>query len=126
MENKMLEQYIVTALWSSTGDDSEPLDARYSADDIAPDGLAKAARDCAEFERCAAPIVRETCPRGVSLSSLGHDFWLTRNGHGAGFWDGDYPKAAGERLTALSKVFGECDAIVGDDGKIYFEGGKDL
>lgn len=20
----------------------------------------------------------------------GHDLWLTRNGHGAGFWDGDW------------------------------------
>ena len=24
---------------------------------------------------------------------IGHDFWLTRNGHGAGFWDGDWDDA---------------------------------
>lgn len=30
---------------------------------------------------------------GFSFSEcerIGHDFWLTRNGHGAGFWDGDW------------------------------------
>ena len=24
---------------------------------------------------------------------IGHDFWLTRNGHGAGFWDGGWNDA---------------------------------
>jgi hypothetical protein len=39
---------------------------------------------------------------------VGHDFWLTRNGHGAGFWDrglGD----VGERLTTAAKVYGAQD-----------------
>ena len=53
------------------------------------------------------------------LSQAGHDFWLTRNGHGAGFWDGDWPEADGEYLTAQSKKAGECDIYVGDDNKIY-------
>lgn len=58
---------------------------------------------------------------------LGHDFWLTRNGHGAGFWDGDWdrdepdigPMLLGDRLTTLAKNYGECDLYIGDDGKIY-------
>lgn len=48
-----------------------------------------------------------------------HDFWLTRNRHGAGFWDGDYEKADGEKLTELAHSFGEINLYVGDDGKIY-------
>jgi len=30
-------------------------------------------------------------------------------GHGAGFWDGDYPEPQGKLLTELSKTFGEFD-----------------
>lgn len=35
------------------------------------------------------------------------DFWLTRNGHGAGFWDGDWPVPAATRLTEASEKAGE-------------------
>jgi len=48
-----------------------------------------------------------------------HDFWLTRNGHGAGFWDGDWDDETGKRLTTISKKYVEIDLYVGDDGKIY-------
>jgi hypothetical protein len=37
--------------------------------------------------------------------TIEHDFFLTRNGHGAGFWDGDYKN--GEKLTEIAKSFGE-------------------
>lgn len=47
-----------------------------------------------------------------------HDFWLTRCGHGCGFWDGDYGHI-GDRLTEAAKKFGNVDLYVGDDGKIY-------
>jgi hypothetical protein len=49
----------------------------------------------------------------------GHDFWLTRNGHGAGFWDGDLSEDVGNALTEAAKKFGECHLYVGDDGQIY-------
>jgi|TARA_R110000744_G_scaffold366338_1_gene475354 hypothetical protein len=29
----------------------------------------------------------------IECERIGHDFWLTRNGHGAGFWDGDWNDA---------------------------------
>jgi hypothetical protein len=48
----------------------------------------------------------------------GHDFWLTRNGHGAGFWDGDWPEEVGKRLTEASKKYGEVYLYV-QDGKIF-------
>lgn len=39
------------------------------------------------------------------------DFWLTRQGHGVGFWDGDYDHddhpSLGEDLTSLAHSFGE-------------------
>lgn len=42
----------------------------------------------------------------------GHDFWFTRNGHGAGFWDGAYTH--GDELTEIAKAFGECHLIDGE------------
>ena len=50
-----------------------------------------------------------------SAADIGHDFMLTRNGHGAGFWDrglGDL----GDRLTAAAKAYGEQMVVVGSDG----------
>ena len=52
----------------------------------------------------------------------GHDFWLTRCGHGAGFWDGDRPEPAATVLTKASKAYGEVDLYIGDDGKVYAMG----
>lgn len=54
---------------------------------------------------------------GIADDDIGHDFWLTRNGHGVGFWD----RGLGERgdwLTAMSKPFGESSLYVNSDGKV--------
>lgn len=109
--------YITAALWSSmdNADDQggEPLDANYGLSDIAPETMAKIVEDCQAFQRDNAADI------GSDFDQAGHDFWLTRNHHGAGFWDGDWPKEIGERLTAASHAFGEVDLYVGDDGFIY-------
>ena len=45
---------------------------------------------------------------GLNMGQIGHDFWLTREGHGAGFWDrglGDI----GRRLTDAARVYGSID-----------------
>lgn len=41
----------------------------------------------------------------------GHDFWLTRNRHGAGFWDGDWPVHSAKILTDASHQFGPMSLI---------------
>jgi|PlaIllAssembly_1097288.scaffolds.fasta_scaffold01458_3 hypothetical protein len=48
---------------------------------------------------------------------FGHDFWLTRQGHGTGFWDRG--RESGDRLSELSKIYGAKYAYVGDDGLFY-------
>lgn len=50
---------------------------------------------------------------------VGLDFWLTRNRHGAGFWDGDLPSNLGKRLTEAAHAYGECDLYLGDDKLAY-------
>jgi hypothetical protein len=49
---------------------------------------------------------------------IGHDFWLTRNGHGAGFWDrfsDGEGEAYGRALTEAAKPYGSTNLYVGDD-----------
>ena len=65
---------------------------------------------------------RWSLPGGAKCSVLayaGHDFFLTRCGHGCGYWDGDWPKGIAEGLDKLAKGFGAYDLYVGDDGPIY-------
>lgn len=133
--------YIECALWSSTDDSERFLSNRgYSTDDIDAETLAAMHADCARFvteqrtvldacdESGALPFRNdESRERGIAdaYAMAGHDFWLTRNGHGAGFWDGDWDLSvapvgnAGDVLTRASKAFGEFDLYVGDDGVIY-------
>lgn len=106
--------YIECALWSSTDDNDSPLDSRFTWADLSNETLAGMVADCAKFQADNAADLQ-----GESISHAGHDFWLTRNGHGAGFWDGDYDDEKGKRLTDASHAFGERNLYVGDDGKLY-------
>jgi hypothetical protein len=99
----MLASYVETALWSSTDDDGNPLDAHYSVDDIADKALASMSKVVAAFAADNAADI------DGKWEQAGNDFWLTRNGHGSGFWDGDWPEPASSRLTAASKAYGPCD-----------------
>lgn len=105
--------YLETALWSSTDEDGEPLDDDYTIDDFSDEFIKEAVADCEAFQEDNQEDID-----GLS-SRAGHDFWLTRNHHGAGFWDGDWEVVAGARLTVSSHAFGEVTLYVGDDGRIY-------
>ena len=112
----MIDGYVTCALWSSTDEDGEALDAVYGPGDIADEATEAMAAECRDFLDL---LDRE----GLDWSAwtpeqLGHDFWLTRNSHGAGFWDRGHGET-GDRLTALSKPYGASDLYVGDDGAIY-------
>jgi len=118
--------YIECALWStndeSTPEGGVPLDKNFSVSDIAPETLEKIISDCAKFQsENSETLAKVEYPRNDStdLAHAGHDFWLTRNGHGAGFWDGDLPEEIGDALTEACKKFGEVWLYVGDDGLIY-------
>lgn len=111
--------YIECALWISTDDDGESFDGAES--DLAPTTLESMVADCADFQDSNAGILESACaadPR-YSLARAGHDFWLTRNRHGAGFWDRGLPCAIAKELTADSHAWGEVNLYRGDDGLIY-------
>lgn len=118
--------YIATALWSSVDHEGEPLDGRddYELNDETREAMEA---DCREFfEACRGTIEAAmetgevTCgPDFDEYGRAGHDFWLTRCGHGAGFWDGDWPEPYAKQLTDAAHAFGNVDLYVGDNGEIY-------
>lgn len=127
--DKFTQAYIEAALWSSMDADDrggEPMDANYSVKDIACEAIDKMTTDCDSFQREAA---RRGIDFGAALAKqlrecsaeeyAGHDFWLTRNHHGCGFWDGDWHEPMATELNKLAHSFGECNLYVGDDGLIY-------
>ena len=110
--DEFLSAYIECALWSSTDDDGVPLDTNYSQDDLSKDALQVMTEDCHVFQRINRSLIN-----GVSESQCGHDFWLTRNGHGSGFWDRDLGQI-GKKLTDAACIFRECNLCVTPGGQI--------
>lgn len=118
--DQFTEAYCEAALWSTSnldydGENDEPefLDGKYGICDIAPETLAKIIADCQKFQAENAQWLTED-----NLTQAGHDFWLTRQGHGSGFWDGDWPEDAGKAMTEASKRFGGVD-LYPADGQIH-------
>ena len=118
-----LNAYLVTALWSSIDDKENPFDDNYSIDDFSEKALKQADKDCDLFlEKVRELSLLDKIYIGLlDETDIAHDFWLTRQGHGAGFWDGDYPDEIGDKLTEIANDFRELYIYVGDDGKLYFE-----
>jgi hypothetical protein len=112
---KSLRAYLECALWSSTDDTETPLDSNYGIEDIHARCIKEHDAQLADFEEANAADLEAS---GASPEQWGHDFWLTRNRHGAGFWDRGYG-AVGERLTSAAHAYGESVAYLGDDGKVY-------
>jgi hypothetical protein len=74
--------------------------------------LAEAESDCADFiDSNAADLDAYTAETGRGMESAGHDFFLTRNRHGAGFWDRGNG-ACLRRLTDASHGYGEADSML--------------
>lgn len=109
----VLQAYVACALWSSTDNDGSPMDDQYDETDLSAETLHAMETSCEGFLEMAKDYLTDDW----FDSQVGHDFWLTRNGHGAGFWDRGLPN--GDKLTEIAKTFGSSDLYVGDDGKIH-------
>lgn len=123
--DEILEHYLIAALWSSTDDNGIPLDQGYCVDDVAESAKKQQLEEITDFlnycdkHGLLKPLVTLVNQYDYTEQQLGHDLWLTRNGHGAGFWDRDLGEL-GRQLSNACKTFGSCDVYVGDDGLIYF------
>ncbi len=127
-QKTFIRGYVIAALWSST--DTDP---RTLADNEFGEG------ESVELDSWEGPIslsaLKQMHRESVkflsqakldeldNMGQAGHDFWLTRNHHGAGFWDREDcvygGQAKNEELTTLAHSFGSCDLYIGDDLRIY-------
>lgn len=125
--NKFTRQFLETALWAEHdhdgSDNPEPLDKNYSITDFAEETVLKLKADCDSFCEANRELLNEVSDTfHVNDEQHGHDFWLTRNGHGVGFWDRGYGEL-GKELSDKCELYKPIDLEVGDDGKIYCFGG---
>ena len=115
---------VSTEEWQATEEHAEgsiPGDVGF--DDLADESLAAIIADCVAWQAANANDLalayEEFHDNGMAYdeASAGHDYWLTRNGHGVGFWDRGLG-AVGDRL---SEAAGRREVYVylGDDGKVY-------
>lgn len=113
--------YVSCALWCGVIDEDEDgalLYSEWDEGDLSDEARRALEADAADFWESNGAMLS-----GFDASRAGHDFWLTRNGHGAGFWDGVYPDDIGRALTAAAKAYGSSNLIpyTDEDGNIKLE-----
>jgi hypothetical protein len=124
--DEFTQGYLNAALFTSHDDRDEPkgefLADSFNFEDFADKTMEAIIADCKKFQTDNAELLNDdNCPNYCDSleSQAGHDFWLTRCGHGAGFWDGDWINDSGDTLTKSAHSFKEMELYVGDDDLIY-------
>lgn len=109
----LFDAYLEAAVWAD-----EPFG--YDGQVFSDNALAEAWGDCQDF----LDTFGEEIDALGHYAQAGHDLWLTRNGHGAGFWDREddvWPKNMRDRMTQYAEMLGECSLYISDDNEIEFE-----
>lgn len=110
----ILDGYIQCALWI------EEFDDKYSFDDVDDKTLNFARKEIGDFlDQLEEEEILDVLQSEIDNSQIGHDFWLTRNGHGAGFWDRDL-EDVGKIASKVSEKF-QNRYVYEQNGKIYIE-----
>lgn len=120
--NDFLSGYRRCATWCGVMVEDNTTGDYFHGDDFDPSYLSDSAivqsqKDCANFFEANLALMQATGQK--DFSQHGHDFYLSRNGHGAGFFDRGYGKI-GDELTEQAHVYGSADLYVGDNGKLFF------
>lgn len=125
--NRMSGAYLDAADWTDLHEDMVDSEEGKRAirdchgwDESAFDGATAACRDMLDKVEDALGIDWHGLQEiGWGPEQMGRDLWLTRNGHGAGYWDRGRPY--GDELSDIAKGMGESYAIVGDDLMAYLD-----
>lgn len=124
------KHYLICALWLGLDNDDNPMDELFNIADLPDETIEQAIFDCLEFQTKYAELLKEAYvlyddlgysnhpDAGSAEACAGHDFYLTRCGHGTGFWD----RGLGEVGDKLTKACENNATIlyIGDDGLPYF------
>jgi hypothetical protein len=116
---QLVNSYCEAAIWTDEDrlKEDDP-NVSMSIYNFSKDAAKEAFDDIEAFIRKVGEHAIEQSLGEYGADQIGHDLWLTRNGHGAGFWDRDYK--FGELLTDVSKEMGEITIYINDNGKFEF------
>jgi hypothetical protein len=92
---------------------------KFSKEDIEVDSLIKAYTDIKEFLNMVGDKIDIAIDEN-GFEELGHDIWLTRNRHGAGFFDRGYDDEDEKLFIDACHKLGEVDLYINDDMKLSF------
>jgi hypothetical protein len=113
----ILSSYFESAFEDILADDvGDDAAKSFTIDDFSEETRIKAKEEIEQFMEKAGQYLTN-----VTDEMIGHDFWLTRNHHGAGFWDRTGLEENGDTITKICQGFRELHVIVGDDDKLYLE-----
>lgn len=125
-----LERLIQTLLWSSTDFDGNSLDKKYGISDVHESSLRKLESEFQDFMDKVTLLIGQKLGDfdniedfyllSTTASQVEHDYILTRNRHGCGFWDGDWDASVSQILTDTAHLHPEIEPYVGDDNLIHF------
>lgn len=94
----------------------------FTRESIDPNSLIQAYLDIKKFiNNAGGDAVSETLDVNDEFQ-LGMDIWLTRNGHGAGFFDRSYDHE--KELMDAAHNLKEVDLYIGDDNKLHFSNAR--
>jgi hypothetical protein len=119
---EFITHYKVCALWASTNfaqnEEEEqrggkPMDKVHT--EWSDDANKEIETDCRSFIESQIDKLETWTP-----TEAGINFFLTRNRHGTGFWDGNFPY--GRKLTNAAHVYGTSEPYIGDNGLTYLHG----
>lgn len=118
---RIVKSQLDSLLWSSADGAGENLDEFYTGDDATSelrahlwDELSPLMEGTMSIELHDALTAYKERFGEDTPSQFGHDLALTRNGHGAGFWDRGLG-VAGDVLTAWAESLGELNLFHGED-----------
>ena len=113
--------YIEAAFWTDANADmSEDLEGATFAE-LADESLTSIIEDCSAFQKDNAVMLEQAYTSELVAydeSRAGTDFWLTRNRHGAGYWDRGLGKI-GTALSDAAHVYGTSSLYRGDTGAVH-------
>lgn len=120
----LTKAYFDAILFTEAHSDNPELE-NITIQDFALKTLVEMKNDCTRFQTLVSQqniSLDDACKKDGQYTPeeyAGHDFWMTRNHHGVGFWDGDWDEESAVRLTKIAQIFGEVNIYLGDDEKVY-------
>ncbi len=113
-------QVLITMLWSECDDtdQNDPLDYNYELEDIDNYLVNTIKNKYLSFLETAVTILPPDFV--VDWEKIGHDFWLTCRGHGAGFWDREelnYQNIGNQLTKVCENIY--LPELYCEKGKIY-------